>query len=108
MKQSELLDTQMNAENSQPSNSQSGKLLEREQLPNTPFWLIMDNEKHEANITMGKYKITHEPLKAEHMADAFTLAYRYLDTNKWDVVLTMALCATTDILYNTKKNKTSL
>lgn len=101
MKQSELLDTLTNV---QKTNTTNKPLFEREQLPGSPFWLIGNSEQG-YNITMGKYKITQEPFKAETIPDALILAYRWLDNNQWDVVLTIALCAITDIENQKSKRK---
>lgn len=95
MKNQELLRLQTGAEE---SNTPSKPLYEREQIENSPFWII-GNEEEGYNITMGKYKITQEPLKTK--LDAII----WLEKHKWDVVLTVALCAITDINYMTEKQK---
>jgi hypothetical protein len=92
MKQQELLQQQTGAEK---QNTPSKPLYEREQIENSPFWII-GNEEEGFNITMGKYKITQEPVKTK--LDALL----WLEAHKWDVVLTVALCAYTDMKYSQK------
>jgi hypothetical protein len=89
MKQNELLATQMNVAET-PTNSKP--LFHKEQIENSPFWII-GNEEKGFNITMGKYKITQEPQSTP--LDALI----WLEENKWDVILTVALCAYTDMKY---------
>jgi protein-disulfide isomerase-like protein with CxxC motif len=92
MKQTELLTTQLNAEETK---ADSKTLYKREQIENSPFWIIGNKEKG-YNITMGKYKITQEPLPSELDARI------WLEEHKWDVTLTIALCAYTDMRYRSE------
>lgn len=92
MKQQELLHIQTNAEE---TNTDSKPLWDREQIENSPFWIV-GNKEQGYNITMGRYKITHETLPTPLDARL------WLEKNKWDVILTVALCAYTDMKYKTE------
>lgn len=76
----------------------SKPLFEREQIPNTPFWII-GNPEVGYHITMGRYKITYSEMHADDIIQAMTIAKGWLENNKWDVILTVALCAITDVTY---------
>lgn len=76
----------------------SKPLYEREQIINSPFWVI-GNPDEGYHITMGKYKITLEALPGTCLQDGVIMAIKYLDDHKWDVTLTIALCAITDVTY---------
>lgn len=82
MSQSELLNTQMNAED--PNKENSGKLIEREQIPGSPFWIIGDEEKGYF-LAFNKWQLT------EYMRTKQDIKEN-LETNKWDIILKLILC----------------
>lgn len=87
-KHSELLHTQDNTEENHTNNSNS--IYERRQLKNTPFWIIGDQEQG-YNLIMGKWKLTTEPHKTiEDLRE-------WMIKNKWNIILSMIICATQDI-----------
>lgn len=102
MKHQELLNIQTNADE---TNADNKKLISREQIPNSPFWMIYYPEEKQLQITMGKYLITPAPIEAEDIITAINKAQYHLENNKWDIMLTVALCAITDILSQRDKNK---
>lgn len=80
---------------------------EREQLQNTPFWIVGNNEQG-YNIIMGKWKITQEPIfpnpeALNHIESIIYEAERWLYNNQWNVTLSMIICAITDT-NNQKQN----
>lgn len=99
MKQHELLATQNNIEKKNTSNNDSSNYT-RQQLNGTPFWII-GNEEEGYKLTMGKYKISNTMATPEDIET-------WMITHQWDVVLSIALCAYTDLenQKNTKKPKT--
>lgn len=77
-KQSDILNTQENAENPGKENS---SLIEREQVPKTPFWVINQNEKW--FLIMGENRIT----------DLFNTKEEALDelkNNQWFITISIA------------------
>lgn len=101
---SELLQLQTNAEKTN-TNKDSSPLIEREQIPNTPFWII-GNKDDGYHIIMGKYRITNEILDLTRYLEhgngepeihlALTEAQTWLENNQWNVILSMALIAITE------------
>lgn len=97
MKQQELLNIQNNVEETNPHKQNS--IWDREQLKNTPFWVV-GNPEIGYKITMGKYSIIDgEPIQAKDLLSAILIAEGYLQEHLWDVVLSIALIAYTDIKY---------
>jgi hypothetical protein len=96
MKQQELLQEQTGGENDH-TKQQSGKLWDREQIEHSPFWIV-GNKEQGYHITMGKYRLT---LENEPLPTALD-ARIWLETHKWDVILSVALCAYTDMTYKTQ------
>lgn len=93
-KHTELLNIQNSADEIHKQNS---PLIEREQIPNSPFWIIGDKENG-YNLIMGKWKLTQEPIaEKEHV----TL---WIRQNRWNLILSMIICVTQDIHdQNTKE-----
>lgn len=58
----ELLKLQSNA--NEPDKSESGKLIEREEVPGTRF-IIVGTQKTGYFVTFGKYQVTHTTTKEE-------------------------------------------
>lgn len=85
---SALLNTQLNAEES-PTKQKSSELVEREQIVDTPFWII-GNKETGYFLTMGKYRLT-EPMKTK------TAVRTYLRANTWNVTLQMCLLVYNDV-----------
>lgn len=77
--QQELLQLQTNAEEVHKENS---NLSEREYIENTPFWIIMQNDKWW--LTMAGYRITEEYRTKEE-------ALERLEIDKWKIVMHIAL-----------------
>lgn len=69
----------MNVEENQ--NKENSSLVEREQIPKTPFYINKHNE--EWFITMGKHIITHKYPTKEEAMDCLT-------DEKWFVIMTIA------------------
>lgn len=85
----ELLNTQMNAEETPKENS--SKLIEREDIPETPFVLI--------SIEQGKYFAV---LGMKQITPNFKTkgeVLQYIEQNMWNIVLTMIL-----IINETRKD----
>lgn len=83
LKHKELLKSQMNAgENQNKENSsEDTQLIERENIKNTPF-IVVGNEEKGYILTLGKFKLTENmPTKEE----AIALLY----TDKWHIILRM-------------------
>jgi hypothetical protein len=79
-------------------------LWDRKAIENTPFWLI-GNTDQGYNITMGKYKLTQNAILGDNIDQAMQEANAWLEQNKWDVILTICLCAITDVTYKDEKKK---
>lgn len=71
-----------NAEENQDKQT-SGELMERQQIEGTPFW-IMGNKTDGYYMVMGHYRITNVMNTMEEVTE-------YLNTNKWDVILSMII-----------------
>lgn len=91
MNQQELLSTQNSADQTHTNKQDSSKPIhERVQLPGTPFWIV-GNQETGYHLTMGKYKLTQEPFKTKDDVQIWLLE------NQWNVTLSVALCAASDI-----------
>lgn len=90
MKHSELLNTQLNAENEpNNSNSNSEELQTRKQLEGTPFWIVGSKDQG-FQIIMGKYSLLNKPAVTEEAAEW------ELDKDHWNIISKMMI-----ITYNT-------
>lgn len=79
-KHRELLNTQLNAD--ETLNKDSGELIHREKIENTPFYLVGTEEKGYF-LTMGKYKLTeNQPTKQQALND--------LTNERWNIVMRMS------------------
>jgi len=61
-------------------NSKNYPLITRDQIPNTPFWIV-GNEEQGYRIVWGKYTFTQEPHKS------IDEAVVWFDTHQWEVTL---------------------
>lgn len=86
--QKDILNTQNSTEENHTNNSNSN--YEREQIENTPFWVIGTQEEG-YNLIMGKWKLTTTPHKTKNDLKL------WMNKNKWNLILTMIICATQDI-----------
>lgn len=78
LKQAELLNTQSNAEEN-PNKSNFSELIHRENIVNTPFQVV-GNEENGWIITIGRFKLTNnKPTKEE--------ALQELELNPWDITV---------------------
>lgn len=80
-------------------NKENSPLIEREKIPNTPFWIV-GNEERGYKLTWGKYTFMDEPAKT--MEDT----YEWYVTHMWEI--TMHLIAigfkiADDAIKNTKE-----
>lgn len=89
-KQRELLQSQMNAPETDNLDS-SNKLIERELIEGTPFWII--KRENEYYLTMGAYKINHIPLKSREEVD------KYMKEQLWNIICTVIL----SLIHNENK-----
>lgn len=78
-KHTEQLNTQLSVEE---TDNKKSNLTEREYIEDTPFWLIMQNERW--YITMAGFKITKEYTTKEE-------ALERLEKDKWKIVMHVAL-----------------
>lgn len=97
----ELLQEQTTADQTDNSNLKNGsdnKNWTRLQIDGTPFWVI-GNDQEGYNIIMGKWKLTNEPINCYQFNDGPIIeqALTWLDENKWNTILSMIICVTTDI-----------
>lgn len=98
----DLLNEQTSADQADNSGSNTGsdnKNWQRIQLQQTPFWIVGNHEQG-FNIIMGKWKLTQEPLFTIDTDDEPTIiheAQNWLDENQYNVILSMIICAITDI-----------
>lgn len=102
MKHQELLNTQTNVEETNPNKEHS--IWDREQLPNTPFWVVGNNEQG-YKITMGKYAIREELIQAKDILSATLIAEGWIQEHIFDVMLSISLIAYTDIKYRKEGQK---
>lgn len=87
-KQKDILNTQNSTEENHTNNSNSN--YEREQIPNTPFWIIGDLENG-YSLIMGKWKLTTESHKTKLDLKEWMIK------NRWNIILSMIICVTQDI-----------
>lgn len=92
-KQQEQLRSQMNAEDQ--IKLESGELIHREQVENTPFWIV-GNEENGYFLTIGKYRITEHRTSIDGVKND-------LENKKWYIILTLIGIITEQIIY--KKDK---
>lgn len=104
MKTTELLTTQLNADQQDNSDSSAKPIWERAQIVNSPLWIVGNQEKG-YHITMGKYKITKDPIEKGSQATLEQMAEDWLYLHIWDVILTIALCASQDLINQSKQNQ---
>lgn len=96
-KHADILNTQLNTEEN-PS-SKSSKLIEREQLTGTPFWLV-GNEEQGYRIIMGKWAITEiYKTKIE--------ALLIIKDEQWQTTLKLAGIVAQDLIEQNEKRKIS-
>lgn len=94
--QRELLASQTNAEN--PDNSTSSEhLIEKEQIPKTPFWVVGNKEKGYF-LTYGKWKITDN---FQSMEEAKTA----LHEEQWHIMTILAGIIADELLQKTRKQE---
>lgn len=79
-KQRDILNIQNNAE--ETHKSESGELIKRKQMENTPFWIIGDDETGYFG-TLGKYQITERYPTQEAVQN-------HIETQTWDIILKCA------------------
>lgn len=83
-KQRELLASQLNA--NEPNNFPSGQIVEREQIENTPFWIV-GNKERGYFLAFGKFQMTEEvPNKLDVILN--------LEKDRWNVLVKMIVCVT--------------
>lgn len=73
----------------------SKKLIEREQLQGTPFWIIKNDE--EFNLIMGRYKLNEFPLRTREEVD------RFMTSDIWNLILKIILAVIQDTLTELEK-----
>lgn len=87
-KQQDILNSQLNAETD--NNSNSSKLIEREHMTGTPFW-ITGNEELGYRGVMGKWAITEiYKTKLE--------VVNHIDQNEWEIILKLAGIVAQDLI----------
>lgn len=79
-KQRDILNTQNNAEETH-NVDYSKKIVTREPIDNTPFWVV-GNEEQGYSIVMGKYRLTETAITPEK-------AIEKLETEKWKIITTV-------------------
>lgn len=57
------------------------QLLERYEVPNTPFIIHSENESDSHWVTMGRYRVHEKPF------NKFTDAIDYINDQSWDILL---------------------
>lgn len=96
-KQRDLLNTQNNTEETHNLNS---KLIEREQMEDTPFWIIGNEETGYFGV-MGKYQITEKFPTKEGVKN-------HIETKIWDIMMKVVSIITQAMLEEhdrAKENK---
>lgn len=98
-KHTELLNTQLNAEENH--NSTSSKLIEREPMENTPFWIIGTNEEGYFAV-LGKYQITEKFPTKQAVRD-------HIDIFVWEIIMKIVGIIASDLIIendriNQKRN----
>lgn len=96
-KQGELLNTQLNAE--ETPKPQSGKLIEREQMKDTPFWII-GTEENGYFGTLGKYQITSTFPTKRAVED-------HIETKVWEIIMKVAGIVANDLIEANERIKTN-
>lgn len=76
-KQKEQQNTHTNVDT---DNSKNYPLLTRDQIPNTPFWIV-GNEEKGYKLTWGKYTFTTEPHKT------INEAVNWYETHPWEITM---------------------
>lgn len=86
----ELLNTQLNADQESIDNKDSSnkKLIERERVENTPFWLITTEQG--SWIAMGGYRITEVKGREEVLEEVGYIS--------WDMIVRIAAIVAQDTL----------
>lgn len=84
----------MNVE--EPHKQNSGQLIERYQIPGSPYWVIGDEEKG-YYLRFGKYKFTENMQSIQEVEEHY-------EENKANVILQTILAVTTEVQTN-KNNK---
>lgn len=79
LKQSELLNLQTNADVSQNKENSNSELVERHEIPNTPFHIVGNKEKGYF-LTLGKYKISDTYKTEEEL-------FEDVDKQHWNITL---------------------
>lgn len=98
-KQQELLQSQMNVDTENKSQSNSNKLIERELLDGSPFWLIKTEDQY--HIVFGKHKINFEPLKTKQEA------IKYIQENHWNITCQICIIMANNQIEENTKNQTT-
>lgn len=84
LKHKELLKSQMNAgenQNKENYSEEDTELIKREAIPNTPFFVVGNDEKGYI-ITLGKFKLTENE-------ETKTAAIDKLITDQWNIIFRM-------------------
>ncbi|AXH77139.1 MAG: hypothetical protein [Microviridae sp.] len=79
LKQQDILKSQRNAEEADRENSETGKLMEREEIIGTPF-LIVGNEEKGYFLALGPYRLT-EPTEYKYDVE------KVLTEELWNIVI---------------------
>lgn len=96
-KQTELLKSQTNAEETHNSESSQDNepLIEREKIEGSPFWTLKTNNEY--IILFGKYKINDGSFKTKAEAT------KYLNKNHWDIMLRTIMIVVQDTIQENEK-----
>lgn len=93
--QGDILRTQLGVD--EPHNSTYSKLLEREPMEDTPFWII-GSEKEGYFATLGKYQLTEKfPTKDG--------VQNHIDTKVWDIVMKVVGIVASELITEHEKTK---
>lgn len=95
-KQRDILNTQNNAEETHNSNSIK-QLQEREQMAESPFWII-GNEEDGYMGTLGKYQITERFPTKEAVQQHF-------ETATWNIILKLSGIVAAELIEQHEKIK---
>ncbi|AXH73228.1 MAG: hypothetical protein [Microviridae sp.] len=93
-KMSEQLHTQLNTNETIKENSLP--LIEREQIPGTPYWII-GNEEQGYFLQFGKYKLTENYSEKEYVK-------KHLIDNQFNIMLQTCLAVVNEAQQNTEKS----
>jgi hypothetical protein len=80
----EVFDIQTNAEKTNTNKQNSSKPIEYKKIKDTPFTIVITEEKHHT-ILIGKYRLNNQPLLSEEECE------QYIEKEKWNIILTMAI-----------------